>query len=212
MMHFIKTVSFMLTTLLFIGCGENTKNPVTSDILSITIDDNSTTSGFIYATDTSKILKATVHYQDGTSLDASDYVTWKNSDFSVLSMYRGEYSALANGGKSTISIEYGKFNDSLDIEVYALKSNSLAIFATNDINTTGTFSIEAKGDFIDIDTNATVDSNRTILNNILWSTTNDAVITIDDNNLVQVEIIKTGETNITASVFDYNVTKTFIIN
>lgn len=202
----------MLTTLLFIGCGENTKNPVTSDILSITIDDNSTTSGFIYATDTSKILKATVHYQDGTSLDASDYVTWKNSDFSVLSMYRGEYSALANGGKSTISIEYGKFNDSLDIEVYALKSNSLAIFATNDINTTGTFSIEAKGDFIDIDTNATVDSNKTILNNILWSTTNDAVITIDDNNLVEVEIIKTGETNITASVFDYNVTKTFIIN
>ncbi len=202
----------MLTTLLFIGCGENTKNPVTSDILSITIDDNSTTSGFIYATDTSKILKATVHYQDGTSLDASDYVTWKNSDFSVLSMYRGEYSAVANGGKSTISIEYGKFNDSLDIEVYALKSNSLAIFATNDINTTGTFSIEAKGDFIDIDTNATVDSNKTILNNILWSTTNDAVITIDDNNLVEVEIIKTGETNITASVFDYNVTKTFIIN
>ena len=211
-MHLIKTVSFMLTTLLFIGCGENTKNPVTSDILSITIDDNSTTSGFIYATDTSKILKATVHYQDGTSLDASDYVTWKNSDFSVLSMYRGEYSAVANGGKSTISIEYGKFNDSLDIEVYALKSNSLAIFATNDINTTGTFSIEAKGDFIDIDTNATVDSNKTILNNILWSTTNDAVITIDDNNLVEVEIIKTGETNITASVFDYNVTKTFIIN
>ena len=212
MMHFIKTVSFILTTLLFIGCGENTKNPVTSDILSITIDDNSTTSGFIYATDTSKILKATVHYQDGTSLDASDYVTWKNSDFSVLSMYRGEYSAVANGGKSTVSIEYGKFNDSLDIEVYALKSNSLAIFATNNINTTGTFSIEAKGDFIDIDTNATVDSNKTILNNILWSTTNDAVITIDDNNLVQIEIIKTGETNITASVFDYNVTKTYIIN
>ncbi len=212
MMHFIKTLPFILITLLFIGCGENTKNPVTSDILSITIDDNSTASGFIYATDTSKTLKATVHYQDGTSLDASDYVTWKNSDFDVLSMYRGEYSAVANGGKSTISIEYGKFNDSLDIEVYALKSNSLAIFTTNDINTTGTFSIEAKGDFIDIDTNATVDTNRTILNNILWSTTNDAVITIDDNNLVEVEIINTGETNITASVFDYNVTKTFIIN
>ena len=211
-MHFIKTLPFILITLLFIGCGENTKNPVTSDILSITIDDNSTTSGFIYATDTSKTLKATVHYQDGTSLDASDYVTWKNSDFSVLSMYRGEYSAVANGGKSTISIEYGNFYDSLDIEVYALKSNSLAIFTTSDINTTGTFSIEAKGDFIDIDTNATVDTNRTILNNILWSTTNDAVITIDDNNLVEVEIINTGETNITASVFDYNVTKTFIIN
>ncbi len=211
-MKYIKIFFLLSTLVLFVSCGENTKNPVTPDIASVKIVDTSNTSGFIYATDPASKLNATVTYTDGTSSDASDFVTWNNTDFSLLTMYRGEYAAIANGGKATISIEYADFRDSFDVKVYALKAGTLSIVSSSDINATGTYIIEAKGDFTDLDTNTTVDTNRTIVKNIIWSATNDAVVTIVDDTKTELTIINTGETNVTATVFDINITNTYTIN
>ncbi len=195
----------------FVACGENTENPVTSDIASIQLYDINT-NGIIYPTDASKYLGATVTYTDGTSMDATDYVTWKNSNYDAVSITYGEvWGGPGNGGESNISIEYGDYNDSYRLKVYSLIEDSL-IISSADINHTGIYPLEAQGSFIDLDTNATVDTNRTIVKNIYWSTTNDAIITINDDESVEVEIVNTGETNITATVFDFNVTKTYNIN
>ena len=212
MLRKIKTTLLILAISIgFIACGENTDNPSTPDIASISIFDINT-NGIIYPTDASKHLGATVTYTDGSSMVATDNVTWKNSNYDAVSMTYGEvWGGPGNGGESNITIEYGEYSDFYTLRVYSLQENTL-IISSADINTTGTYNLEAKGTFIDPQSNVIVDTNRTIVKNIYWSTTNDAIITINDDDSVEVEIVNTGETNITATVFDYNVTKTYIIN
>ena len=206
-MKYIKTIFLLLSTFLFISCGENTKNQITPDIISINIDDANTTT---YSTDAVINLNATVTYDDQTSLDTTDFVNWSSSNDSI-NIINGQYYAISNGGESNISINYEHFSDSVSVKVYGLKEGTLVI-SSADINTTGVHTLEAQGEFIDIDTNTTMDTNRTIIKNIVWSVDedSDAVITIEDD-IVTIEI-NAGDTNVTATVFDMNVTKTYFIN
>jgi len=205
-MTFIKTSFLLLSILLFISCGENTQSQVTSDILSIKIDDANTTT---YSTDPIITLSATVTYNDQTTADATDSVHWSTSDEDILSVYGEQYYAIGNGGESNISISYEQFSDSISVKVYGLKEDTLLI-SSADINTTGLHTLEAQGEFIDIDTNTTMDINRTIIKNIIWTADNDAIITIEDD-IATIDIYA-GETNVTATVFDMNVTKTYFID
>ena len=205
-MQFIKTSFLLLSTLLFISCGENTQVQITPDIVSIKINETNAT---IYSTDDIATLSATVTYEDQTNADATNSVNWISSDYDLISIVNGEYYATLNGGESNISINYEQYNDSLSMQVYGLKEGTLFISCA-DINTTGTHALEAKGEFINIDTNTTMDINRTIVKNIIWTADNDAILTIEDD-IVTIDI-NAGDTNVTATVFDMNVTKTYTIN
>lgn len=202
-MKYIKTFFLLLSTFLFISCGENTKNKIIPDIISIQID-NSTNN--IYATDTTVDFTASVTYDDNTTANITSIVKWSTSNKDLITISSGKYSVNENGGESNISIEYEGFSDSVSIKIYGLKSGSLFIDSA-DINYTGTYLLTAKGEFIDIDTNETKDINRSISKNIIWSATNSAVI----SDINTIDII-TGDTNVTASVFDINTTKTYTIN
>lgn len=211
-MKYIKTPLILLSTLTFISCGENTQTQVTPEIKSIDIVDDGTALS-IYATDVITKVYATVTYTDNTTKDATNSVKWASKDYLTLSVLSGEiWGGDGNGGNSSVTIDYETYSDSRDITVYALKENSLTILPIDNI-ATGIYQLNAHGDFINLDTNVTMDNNRTIVKNITWTVTNDALITLneDDSNIVEVEFVNTGETNITASVFDFNTTVTYDI-
>lgn len=204
-------ISFLiLTSLLFIACGDNTQTKITPDVASININETNVT---INSTDNILQLTATVKYEDNSTSQATDELNWENSDYTVLSMYAGQVQATANGGESNITALYGELSDTINVRVNSLKSGSLSIISSaDDVNTTGTYDFSAKGDFIDFDTNLTVESNVTIERNIIWSATNGGIVTYTDGN-VSIQLLS-GETNVTARVFantayDMNVTKTY---
>ena len=204
-MKIIQTSFLIIATLIFSACGENTKTPITKDISSIDINETTKT---VNSTDKIVLLGANANYDDGSSAEVTNFVTWNNSDYSLLSMYNGAILPISNGGDANITIEYGKFNDSIKIKVLALKQNTLSIFPiSSDINSTGSYEFVAKGDFIDLDTNLTIESNVTIVKNIIWTTTNGAIVTITDD-IAQIQL-QAGDTNVTATVFkDVNLTVT----
>lgn len=201
-MKFLQTPFLLLILLIFSSCGENTQTPITSDITSIEIEDLNVS---IYSTDIVDPFNAIVNYEDGTSADITTAVDWSSSDTNVLSIYYGQITTLSNGGESNISISYETYNDLINLNIYGLKDGTL--FISSDITTTGIHELNAQGDFINIDTNITMDTNRTIEKNIIWTANNNAIITIE-NDIANIDI-QAGDTNVTASVFDINITKTY---
>lgn len=204
---------FILTAMLFVGCGDNTETKITPDIASIKINETNIT---INSTDNLLQLTATVRYEDNSTSQATHELIWENTDYTVLSMYAGQIQAVANGGESNVSAVYGELIDTVNIKVNTLESGSLSMAPlVSEINSTGTYDFLAKGDFMDVDTNSTVESNVTIERNIIWSATNGGIITYTDNN-VSIQLLS-GETNVTAIVFanttyDMNITKTYNID
>ncbi len=181
------TSLLLILSALFISCGENTTEPIVSDIKSLSVDNQNLV---IYSTDAPTPVGATVTYLDDASADATTDVKWF-SDFEVLIYDNGEiWGGIENGGSSTLTAKHSDFNDSIEVEV--LKLTSFYISST-DINTTGEHILMAKGSFED---NA---SDRKIFKNIHWSADNGADITIK-NNIVTIDI-EDGETNVTATMF-----------
>ncbi len=199
-MKLIKTFLYILTALLFISCGENTEAPLT-DVSSIKINELNTT---IYSTDAPTNLTATVYYEDGTWADATYNVIWNSSDTNVTGVFNGEVTGgNANGGDANITISYQHFSSPPSF-VHVIKLTDFNISILNaDANVTGTYSLLATATFED---NAT----KTIVKNIVWDANNSALFTVEDD-LVEIEIVSTGDTNITATLFDdINISKTII--
>lgn len=193
-MKLIKKIILSFVILFFIGCGENTDTPLTHLVTSIDIN---VTSVEMYSTDDIVKLGATVTFDDGTTTDVTDSVYWYNSDYNSTSMLGGEISGgQGNGGESNVSIEYENFSDFVTVKVHKLDFNSTYI-SSADINTTGIHPLEVKGSFDNNDTNIT------IIKNLRWDTNNGAIITVE-NNLATIEIINTGETNVSVRFFDDN--------
>ena len=193
-MKLIKKIILFFVTLFFIGCGENTDTPLTHLVTSIDIN---VTSVEMHSTDDIVKLGATVSFDDGTTADVTDSVYWYNSDYNSTSMLGGEISGgQGNGGESNVSIEYENFSDFVTVKVHKLDFNSTYI-SSADINTTGIHPLEVKGSFDNGDTNIT------IIKNLQWDANNGAIITIEDN-LATLEIINTGETNVSVRFFDDN--------
>ena len=205
-MKLITKSILIITTLFFLGCGDNTDAPLTHLVTSIEINQSNAN---IRSTDTVTRLGAVVNFDDNTSADITDNVYWISSDYNVTSLLGGEiWGGKGNGGDANITIEYEYFNNTIPVHVIALDINSTFI-SSPDINTTGIHPLEAKGNFENGDTNIT------IVTNIFWTTTNDAILTTQDY-ITTVEMVNTGETNVTATIFydsvnERNITKTYII-
>ena len=197
-----KTINSFLfiIALFFTACGDNTKNPVVTDIASVQIDNGDIS---IYSTDAPLSLSATVIYDDGSSKSIDDANLWSNSNYDVLSMYGGTISVLENGGSSIVGINIGRFSDEINVTI--IKINDFNI-TNDDINSTGEHILEATGLFED-------NSTKIISKNILWGATNGATITTDENYIATIDILS-GDTNVTATVFvddnETNITKSVI--
>jgi hypothetical protein len=186
----LKTLLPLTLLLLLSGCGESTKQTILPDISSVSIDDSNIS---LYSTDANQSLHATVTYTDGSTADASQQLLWKSSNMDIAYFTGNAISGgVDNGGDANITAYYGDFSDQKPVHVYKLTSYNVVV---PDINTTGTFLFHAEGTF---DNNET---NRTIVNNIVWSADNDAVIEIDDNGIASITFVA-GDTNVTTTLFD----------
>jgi len=196
-MTLLKNSIISIISLLFISCGSNTDADIV-DIQKIVIDQQEVS---IYSTDreTTNLLTATAIFNDNSTKDITDFVTWNSSDTTIATVIKGTiYPGTSNGGDSNITISY----QSLSTPSILLHSKKLLDFnisiLDNDINSTGIYPLQALGNFED---NIT----KEIETNIFWSSSNDAEITIDDN-ITSIEIIE--DTNITATLFsDENFTQ-----
>ncbi|MCW8838136.1 MAG: hypothetical protein OQJ77_02320 [Thiovulaceae bacterium] len=197
---------FILLVMIFTACGENTKAPVIADIASIQIDDNNLS---IYSTDEAQTLTASVTYTDSTTAQINDADIWNNSDYDVLYMYNGSVSAASNGGSSTVGISYGRFSDEINVSVIKLTDFNIS---SDDINATGDYILEATGTFED-------NTSKVIKTNLVWTADNGAVISVDENYVATITILS-GDTNVTATLFEETntsaplapITKTYTVN
>jgi len=197
---------FILLVMIFTACVENTKAPVIADIASIQIDDNNLS---IYSTDEAQTLTASVTYTDSTTAQINDADIWNNSDYDVLYMYNGSVSAASNGGSSTVGISYGRFSDEINVSVIKLTDFNIS---SDDINATGDYILEATGTFED-------NTSKVIKTNLVWTADNGAVISVDENYVATITILS-GDTNVTATLFEETntsaplapITKTYTVN
>jgi len=203
-MQFKNTILALSISLLLISCGDNTIEPITSDVSKIEIDKIDTP---IYSTDETA-LSASVFYRDNTYADATYNVTWINSDFNVTTLNKNLLIPIVNRGTADISISYENMNHTIAIEIIGLKdiNNSWRI-TTENINTTGDFKLSADGNFSD------GSINKPIIYNLIWTSSNsDDIITLDEeDNSININISTTGERNITATLFDVNKTVTYTV-
>ena len=199
-MKFLKNILLSIMTLFFIACGGDTTTVPLSDISSIKINEANTT---IYSTDAASNLSATVYFTDGTSADLTMVATWISSDITLLSVEKGVIQALKNGGSTNITINYKSLmSEPVVVNIKKVTDYNISMVDA-DANTTGTYDIDAIATFED---NVT----KTIIKNIKWDVNNSAIIT-GEGNTTQIQIVSTGDTNITATLFDdVNMTKNIV--
>ncbi len=175
-------------TTFFIACEDSTTTPIVSDLVSLDITTKDLT---IYSTDKPFPVEAVVGYNDGTSEEATSELKWK-TDFDIL-VYDNSaiWGGVENGGESYLSATHSDFNDTTTVKIIKLTSFHISPF---DSNTTGEHALIAKGNFED---NAT---DRLIVKNIVWSADNGALISLN-NDIYTIEI-QSGETNVTATMFE----------
>ena len=204
-MIYIKTITLRFLLFLLNSCGENTTAPVTTDVAGMTID---TPTEPLYSTNTYSPT-ATSTNDDGEQKDATNNVDWKISDNTLAYISNAiTIFPLKNDGNFTLSAGYKSFeyfenNITLDI-VGITDLNSTWWISSSDVNETGTYIIKAEGNYTDGTT-------QTIVRNISWISSNTSVarITIDENYVTTLNVIATGDVNITAKLFnDVNTTKT----
>ncbi len=205
-MKLMKIFISSLVLIFFISCGDNTLETVTSDIDTIKIDEvNGTT---IYATQYLN-LHATAIYQDGSTDDVTNSVSWKlynKMDYISVSLNNNQILPASNGGSVNISAVYKNLSDLNDtISISIIKLNYFNI-TSSDITTTGVFNLEAQANFEDGTKNKIVDYN------VIWSSSNSDDTIIRENNIVTIEIDEIGERTITATVFDIEQSKVYTIN
>jgi hypothetical protein len=186
MKKIIKSIFMITPTIFFLACGDNTNTPL-KDIASVSMDDSDLS---IYSTD-SRTLTATVTYTDGTTAQINEPDVWTNSDYSSLNMYDGEIIPASNAGSSIVGVSASDFSDEINVSIIGLTDFNIS---SADITTTGDHILEATGLFED-------NTSKVIKRNIVWSATNDATITLDEDYVATINILS-GDTNVTATVFE----------
>ncbi len=210
-MNFTKILLLLSVTLVFISCGDNTTEAVTSDINKLTIDP-SDTNYQVYST--SKLeLQATITYDDGTYAEATHSVSWKlynSDDYNTANLLSNSVYPIANSGSVAVSAVYknlADFNSSVDVSIIPLKDFYIIPIESN---TTGEHILQAKGNFDD------GESDKEIIYNITWISSQEDDDILIENNVVTIDIDGTGERTITASIFsgeddESNQTITYLI-
>lgn len=209
-MTYIKILTLSLLLLTLNSCGENTTTPITTDVSDMTID----TPATIYSTD-AYLPTATVLYADGNTDNATDNINWAVSDTQMLYLSNDLIILpLKNDGNSTLTAGYNNFeffenNVTLDIVGITDLNSSWRISSPN-ITTTGTFNLSADGNYTD-----GIAINKPIERNIAWTSSSPtATFTTDENYNVQINIVDTGNINITATLFgdeNASMTKSYTI-
>ena len=198
----IITSSFLiLIATFFISCGENSDTPIIADIESLKINESNVS---MYSTDNNINLTATVNYQDGSTADATAFVSWKSSDTNIANVSNGSVTVgSTNGGDTNITVSYDKISSpSTPLKIIALSDYNLSMIGA-DVNTTGIYPLIATAIFED---NVT----KVIEKNIVWDVNNSAIVS-GAGSSTEVQIVSTGDTNITSILFnDVNMTKTII--
>lgn len=210
MQHFYKlllTLPFFLS-----GCGENTTSPIQPDVKSIQLDKNVTE---VYSTNSTIQLTATVTYEDGTTANATNGITWyyqNINDYSIVNMLGGVVEAAANGGDVNISIGYQNdlFTDWQSLHVNKL--TAIRYYPATDINETGKeYNITIRGDFDNNETNKSLQSHISWLCdnkcNIVNFDSNQSILTLNitDFNLTLTPVM--FDSNLSDNNYTYNITR-----
>ncbi len=209
-MIFTKILLLLSVTLIFISCGENTTEAVTSDINKLTIDPSDNN---YQVHSTSKLeLQATITYDDGTYADATHSVSWKldSDDYNTANLLSNSVYPIANSGSVSVSAIYrnlADFNSSVDVSIIPLTNFYIVPI---DSNTTGEHILKAKGNFDD------GVNDKEIIYNIVWSSSQEDDDIYIENNVVTIDLDGTGDRTITASIFsgeddESNQTITYLI-
>ncbi len=200
-MKIIKSSFLILIATFFISCGDNSDAPIIADVESLKINESNVS---MYSTDDNMNLTATVYYQDGSTADATAFVAWKSSDTNIANVSNGSVTAgSTNGGDTNITVSYDNISSlPTPLNIITLNDYNISMIDA-DANTTGTYSLIATAKFED---NVT----KVIEKNIVWDVNNSAIVS-GTGSLTMVQIVSTGDTNITSILFnDVNMTKTII--
>ena len=148
-----------------LGCGsESDKPPLVPEIVSISIQDHGTVSQLRSVGDELN-LYGNIFYSDGTSSSTANELDWESNDSSVISVNNGQLVANANRGTVSISINYrnelfSESNESKIVEIIPIEEVNISsvdapLLDINysitpphaDINTSGTYQLQAMGHF-----------------------------------------------------------------
>ena len=222
-MRAIKGSLCVLGGLLFLGgCGDATTTPITKEIESVTI---LTPAQKKYYVTGELQLKANINFDNNTSNDVSEFVTWEFCDsdtnytksdyYEVASLYGGLLKGVKNGmdGKDVelpVRVYYRTFSDKLEenITMVALKDFNFTTLADEQNITVGKeYDFNATASFNDgVELNCSK-----ILHNVQWSVTGSATLNSDENSSCATISFTAGEANVTLSIFDENETRTYTI-
>jgi uncharacterized membrane protein len=120
-------------------------------------------------------LTATALYSDGSVKDVTNSGTWKTSNPSIASVYRGKIEFGSNTGNVTITFTYGGYEASIGTEVVDI--TDLEITTKNIKYSTQPVQLKAQGRY----NNGELEE---IKDHITWYSTNTDVATVDNNGLV----------------------------
>ncbi|OIP53397.1 MAG: hypothetical protein AUK54_09250 [Helicobacteraceae bacterium CG2_30_36_10] len=200
-MKTITSFFLALTATFFISCGENSDAQIITDVESLKINESNVS---MYSTDNNINLSATVYYKDGSNADATAFVSWRSSDTAIANVSNGSVAVGSrNGGDTNITVSYENIT-SLPTHLNIITLNDYTISMIDaDANATGTYQLLATATFEDNKT-------KVIEKNIVWDVNNSAIVS-GVGSLTTVQIVSTGDTNITSTLFnDINMTKTII--
>lgn len=200
-------------SLFLLGCGsESDKPPLVPEIESIAIEGHENVS-YLRSVGDEVHLYGNIYYSDGTSSTTADELDWESNDTSVISVNNGQLTAHANHGSVAISISYRhelssknsesktmKIRPLEEVNISSVGAPSLDIdYSTTpphaDINTSGTYQLQAMGHFKD--DNESYD----ITKNIIWNSSNVTVATVGIAT-GDVTTIDSGHTDINVSLYN----------
>lgn len=192
--------------LLFTACGgETAEGPIVKDIVSIEIVD-ADLPGNLYAAGEGTRLYCTTDYTDGTTSDVTNEVAWESNDTAVATVNRGLVQGLANEGSVAITATFKHFTapDQKVLSIIPLKeinitSDDLTITDNlAEVNTTGSFGLNADGTFAD-------DHVQSITESVLWTSSNTTVATVASTTGL-LTVLAEGSADINATLYDINAT------
>jgi len=120
-------------------------------------------------------LTASALYSDGTVKDVTYSGTWRTSNPSIASVYRGKVEFGSNTGNVTITFSYGGFEASVGTEVVDI--TDLEITTKNIKYSTKPVQLKAQGRYNNGDL-------EEIKEHVTWYSTNTSVATVDSKGLV----------------------------
>jgi hypothetical protein len=168
------------------GCGFF----VDATLTSITVAPNSAT----IAVGGTQQLTATGNFDDSSTQDMSNSVSWSSSDSTIATVSTSGLVTGVKAGTATITATSGNFTSTSTITVTATALASIAISPTSaTLNSGGTQQFTATGTFAD-------GSTSDLTSQVTWTSSNTAALTISTSGLATAQTVTAAQTvNVTAT-------------